>query len=53
MGHTVDNAALETLFREARSYTKWQPRSVPDDTLSTTLLDPTRRTLRSNNSYLY
>src|SRR6202140_3986563 len=33
MGHTVDNAALETLFREARSYTKWQPRPVADETL--------------------
>src|SRR4030088_3335675 len=33
MGHTVDNAALETLFREARSYTKWQPRPVSDETL--------------------
>src|SRR5258708_19699715 len=33
MGHTVDNAALDTLFREARSFTKWQPRSVSDDTL--------------------
>jgi 3-hydroxypropanoate dehydrogenase len=33
MGHTVDDAALDTLFREARSYTKWQPRSVSDETL--------------------
>src|SRR6266851_7922692 len=33
MGHTVDGAALDTLFREARSYTKWQPRSVSDETL--------------------
>src|ERR1700688_5312612 len=33
MGHTIDHAALDTLFREARSYTKWQPRPVPDDTL--------------------
>src|SRR6266566_4229278 len=33
MGHTVDNAALETLFRKARSYTKWQPRPVSDETL--------------------
>src|SRR3984893_6719241 len=33
MGDTVENAALETLFREARSYTKWQPRPVSDETL--------------------
>ena len=33
MGHTVDDAALDTLFREARSYTKWQPRPVSDETL--------------------
>ena len=33
MGHTVDNAALDTLFRQARSYTKWQPRPVSDETL--------------------
>ena len=26
MGHTVDDAALDTLFREARTYSKWQPR---------------------------
>ena len=33
MGHTVDDTGLDTLFREARSYTKWQPRSVSDETL--------------------
>src|SRR5260221_4723820 len=33
MGHTVDDAALDILFREARSYTKWQPRPVSDETL--------------------
>ena len=33
MDHTVDDAALDTLFREARSYTKWQPRPVSDETL--------------------
>src|SRR5258708_11927282 len=33
MGHTVDDAALDTLFREARSYAKWQPRPVSDETL--------------------
>jgi len=33
MGRTVDDTALDTLFREARSYTKWQPRPVSDQTL--------------------
>src|SRR6188474_2355825 len=33
MGHTVDEAALDTLFREARTYSVWQPRPVSDDTL--------------------
>src|SRR5205807_10370189 len=33
MGHPVDEAALDILFREARSYTKWQPRPVSDDTV--------------------
>src|SRR6266404_4106580 len=34
MGHTVDDAALNTLFREARSsYGKWQKRPVSDETL--------------------
>jgi 3-hydroxypropanoate dehydrogenase len=33
MSHTVDDAALDTLFREARSYAKWQPRLVSDETL--------------------
>src|SRR5260221_13997314 len=33
MGHTVDDAALDTLFREGRSYAKWQPRRVSDETL--------------------
>jgi len=33
MGQTVDDAALNTLFREARSYTTWQPRPVSDETL--------------------
>src|SRR5882672_12659798 len=33
MGNRVDDAALDTLFREARSYTKWQPRAVSDETL--------------------
>ena len=33
MGHTVDDKALDALFREARTYSRWQPRPVPDDTL--------------------
>jgi 3-hydroxypropanoate dehydrogenase len=33
MGNAVDNAALDTLFREARTFSKWQPRPVPDDML--------------------
>ena len=33
MGHIVDANALDTLFREARTYTKWQPRPIPDETL--------------------
>src|SRR5947208_4150491 len=33
LGPTLDDKALDTLFREARSYTKWQPRPVTDETL--------------------
>ena len=33
MGHKVDDEALDALFREARSYSKWQQRPVTDDTL--------------------
>ena len=33
MGHALDDAALDTLFREARTYGKWQPRPVADETL--------------------
>jgi 3-hydroxypropanoate dehydrogenase len=33
MGQTVDDLALDTIFRQARSYTKWQARPIPDDTL--------------------
>jgi 3-hydroxypropanoate dehydrogenase len=33
MGQRVDDKALDTLFREARTFTKWQPRPVTDDTL--------------------
>jgi 3-hydroxypropanoate dehydrogenase len=33
MGQTVDDKALDALFRKARSYSKWQPRPVSDETL--------------------
>ena len=33
MGHNINDAALDILFREARTYSKWQTRSVSDDTL--------------------
>ena len=33
MGQTLDEATLNTLFREARTHTKWQPRPVSDDLL--------------------
>ena len=33
MGHTVDEAVLDTLFREARTYSKWQSRPIADKTL--------------------
>jgi 3-hydroxypropanoate dehydrogenase len=33
MGEMVDDRALDTLFREARTHSKWQPRAVPDETL--------------------
>ena len=33
MGHSIDAPALDTLFREARTFSKWQPRPVADDTL--------------------
>ena len=26
MGQRLDETALDTLFREARTYTRWQPR---------------------------
>ena len=32
-GRVIDDAALDVLFREARTYTAWQPRPVTDDTL--------------------
>jgi 3-hydroxypropanoate dehydrogenase len=33
MGHPVDDTALDTLFREARTYTKWQPKPVTEQTI--------------------
>ena len=33
MGTRVDDSALDTMFREARTYSKWQPRPIEDDTL--------------------
>jgi len=33
MAHAVDDSVLDLLFRAARSYSKWQPRPVSDDTL--------------------
>jgi len=33
MSQPVDDRALDTLFRKARSYAKWQPRPVADQTL--------------------
>jgi 3-hydroxypropanoate dehydrogenase len=33
MQSRIDDAALDTLFREARTYSKWQSRPVPDETL--------------------
>jgi len=33
MGDKIDDAALDILFRAARTFTKWEPRPVPDETL--------------------
>src|SRR6188768_3328720 len=33
MGQPLDDPALNTLFREARTYGKWQSRPVADETL--------------------
>jgi 3-hydroxypropanoate dehydrogenase len=33
MGHAVDDSALDTVVREARTYTKWLPTPVTDQTL--------------------
>src|SRR5258708_9531488 len=32
-GHAIDDAALDVLFRRARTHTAWQPRPVTDNTL--------------------
>lgn len=33
MGNTVDDAVLDTLFREARTFSKWLPQPIADKTL--------------------
>jgi 3-hydroxypropanoate dehydrogenase len=33
MSDKIDDAAVDTLFREARTFAKWEPRPVSDDTL--------------------
>src|SRR5579862_9572893 len=33
MGERIDDTALDTLFREARTYATWQPRPVDDQAL--------------------
>src|SRR6266576_2241989 len=33
MAQPVDDTALDVLFRQARTFTAWQPRPVTDDTL--------------------
>ena len=33
MGDRIDDAAMDTLFREARTFAKWEPRPVSDETL--------------------
>ena len=33
MGNTVDDKTLDTLFREARTYSRWLPRPIADKTL--------------------
>src|SRR5256885_7181819 len=33
MAQAIDDRALDTVFREARSYTRWQPQPVADQTL--------------------
>jgi 3-hydroxypropanoate dehydrogenase len=33
MGQKLDDAALDTLFRKARTHSKWQSKPIPDETL--------------------
>jgi len=33
IGQPVDDGALNILFREARTFSRWQPRPVSDETL--------------------
>ena len=33
MGQRIDDSALDTLFRTARTFSKWQSKPVPDETL--------------------
>ena len=33
MGHSVNDTALDTLFREARTYSKWQLKPVTDQVI--------------------
>jgi len=33
MGDQIDDAAMDTLFREARTFARWEPRPVSDETL--------------------
>jgi 3-hydroxypropanoate dehydrogenase len=33
LGQPVDDTVLNTLFREARTFTKWEPRPVTDETI--------------------
>ena len=35
MSDRIDDAAMDTLFREARTFAKWEPRPVSDDMLRT------------------
>jgi 3-hydroxypropanoate dehydrogenase len=49
MGQPIDNSALDTLFREARTYGMWQPRPVEDQTLRN-LYDLLKWALTSANS---
>ena len=33
MGQTIDDSALDVLFREARTHSRWKPQPVADQTL--------------------